>query len=437
MDFKGRRAPAPAMLEAAEHTSACSSCLELVGKVAGDAPGQSGGRNETLRFDLGADAWLRYEHLEYEQKQAYADGSADAEERAVVDAHLSLCDDCRIDLVNYLADRLEIEPQLLIRYKPAYPVDRFALPGSSRSFWQVGGLWRPLSVAAMLLLTGGFIAWLGASLIGDRTLEPRVANSPPQSAASSSTGDQRPDSAASVSGRESSGNPSRSTSLQKLQMTLRDHGGPVVLESRVRGLKGASEDELETIAAALVEEEIPMPDVVAELRGREGALRGHFRRAAFALLGPPREVVRDSRPVFTWEAVRNASAYQVFVADSLHRTVAISGRLPGHLTSWRPATALARGESYSWIVSANVHGEELLSPSLNDPEWKFKVLSEPEAIQIERFEGRTKSHLARGVVYAQHGLLTESENELKSLLEENQGSSAVRKLLERVQSSRK
>lgn len=440
MDFKSRRAPAASMLEAAEHISVCDDCLELVGVIEGpDSRGSNGSGDEAVRFDLGTERWLRDEHLEYEQKRAYADGSSnpeEAEDRAFVEAHLALCHDCRTDFASYLADRQTIEPELLIRYKPAYPVDRFAVAVPSRSFWRVGGLWRPLPVAALILVAGGFIAWIGISLTGNRAVEHRVANLPPQSAPSPAGSDQRLGSSLSETTRESLGNTSRTTSLPKLQMTLQDHGGSVVLESRVRGLKGASKNELETIAAALVEEEMPMPEVIAELRGGEGALRGHLRRATFALLGPPREVVRDSRPVFTWEAVKNAAGYQVIVADSLHRTVAISGRLPGHVTSWRSATALTRGESYSWIVSANVNGEELLSPSLNDPEWKFKVLSESEARQIERFEERTKSHLARGVVYAQHGLLTESERELKSLLGENQGSSAVRKLLERVQSWR-
>jgi hypothetical protein len=219
------------------------------------------------------------------------------------------------------------------------------------------------------------------------------------------------------------------------RVTLSDHGHKVVVEPRITGLSGANDAQLEAITEALIAEDIPLPTVVADLWGSEGALRGE-RVNPFDLLRPRREVVRDMRPTFRWAPLRDASSYQVFIVDSKRVTVFSSGRLPAEITTWRPASSLVRGESYWWSVSATVRGEEVISPGPSEAEWKFGVLSEVEHQRLKRIEERTDSHLARGVLYARAGLISESERELQKLLEENQDSTTVRKLLERVRSWR-
>jgi len=55
---------------------------------------------------------------------------------------------------------------------------------------------------------------------------------------------------------------------------------------------------------------------------------------------------------------------------------------------------------------------------------------------VTRLQKLTNSHLARGIVYARAGLVSEAERELSELMKENAGSREVRKLLDRVRSWR-
>lgn len=240
-----------------------------------------------------------------------------------------------------------------------------------------------------------------------------------------------------VSGREQSesGRTELAAGGEESRVTLSDHGRKVVVEPRITGLSGANDAQLETITAALVAEDIPLPAIIANLWGSEGALRGE-RVNPFDLLRPRREVVRETRPSFRWATLKDASSYQVFVVDSKRAAVFSSGRLSPDVTSWKAVAPLVRGEAYSWTVSATVRGEEVISPGTAEAEWKFSVLSEAEYQRLRRIEERTDSHLARGVLYAKAGLISESERELQKLLDENQDSTTVRKLLARVKSWR-
>ena len=134
--------------------------------------------------------------------------------------------------------------------------------------------------------------------------------------------------------------------------------------------------------------------------------------------------------------MKDASGYQVFIVDSKRAAVLASARLGPEVRQWRPGTPLVRGEAYSWSVSASIRGEEVISPGPAEAEWKFRVLAENEHRRLRRIEARTNSHLARGVLYARAGLISEAQSELQMLLDENQDSGAVRRLLERVRSWR-
>jgi hypothetical protein len=197
--------------------------------------------------------------------------------------------------------------------------------------------------------------------------------------------------------------------------------------------------ELETVKDALLAEDMPLPGVLADLLASEGSLRGEGR-AAFRLLSPRREVVLDARPTFRWQAVKDATSYRVYVVHAKvganPGAIVSSPKLSAGASEWRPETSFPRGEVYSWTVSATVQGEEVISPAPADPEMKFRILGDRELHAVTRLQKRTTSHLARGVVYARAGLVSQAERELNELMKENAGSTEVRKLLDRVRAWR-
>jgi hypothetical protein len=395
-----------------------------------------------MAFSLDERMWLSGEHLGYEDKRAYGAGLTRGDDRAIVEKHLSSCAECREEVAAFLEDRRENDRMLSIRYKPdavdsQIPDSRIPKDVS----WRLGGLWSPLRAAALILIVAS-IGILVARIEARRHFleffrpgsETRASSikAGKVGAANALTGHVP---AVSGRGQSESGGTELAAASEESRVTLSDHGHKVVVEPRITGLSGANDAQLETITAALVAEDIPLPAIIANLWGSEGALRGE-RVNPFDLLRPRREVVRETRPSFRWATLKDASSYQVFVVDSKRAAVFSSGRLSPDVTSWKSVAPLVRGEAYSWTVSATVRGEEVISPGPAEAEWKFCVLADAEHQRLRRIEERTDSHLARGVLYARSGLISESERELQKLLDENQNSTAVRKLLARVKSWR-
>jgi hypothetical protein len=78
-------------------------------------------------------------------------------------------------------------------------------------------------------------------------------------------------------------------------------------------------------------------------------------------------------------------------------------------TSWTPDRALARGEQYTWQVAATTHDREIVAPAPPAPRARFAVVTAPEAARLEHVSA---SPLARGILYAEAGLLDDAEREL-------------------------
>jgi hypothetical protein len=76
---------------------------------------------------------------------------------------------------------------------------------------------------------------------------------------------------------------------------------------------------------------------------------------------------------------------------------------------------------------------EIVAPGLEGAEAKFHVLSAGAARAIQNAT-RSNSHLARGLVYAKHGLLLDAENELAQVADANPNSPIARSLLADVRS---
>jgi hypothetical protein len=144
-------------------------------------------------------------------------------------------------------------------------------------------------------------------------------------------------------------------------------------------------------------------------------------------------VVWTERPRFRWEALPAATGYRVFVLNEAGEEVAASGELPAGATFWQPPTPLPAGATYSWAVVALVAGQEIVAPAVNLPEVKFHLLATAQARRIKALGGRTRSSLARGILYARAGLLSEAKVELRLFLRQEPQSGVARKLLRQLE----
>jgi hypothetical protein len=133
--------------------------------------------------------------------------------------------------------------------------------------------------------------------------------------------------------------------------------------------------------------------------------------------------------------MEGASGYIVSVFDAQLNEVARSEVLL--TTMWKTSRALRRGAIYRWQVVAFKDGREVVMPSPTAPEAKFKVLEQAQARALARDRrSYAGSHLALGVLFAQSGLLDESEAELQALVKDNPNSDVARKLLESLRAWR-
>ncbi|MDQ3687246.1 MAG: hypothetical protein M3430_16845 [Acidobacteriota bacterium] len=221
-------------------------------------------------------------------------------------------------------------------------------------------------------------------------------------------------------------------------VSLNNGGRKVVLDKagEVTGVETLPPQIEQSIKEALLAQHLKRPDELADIMGEASVLRGTTDKTSFKLLSPQRAVIADDRPTFEWEPLRGATGYQVHVADSKNHSVVKSEELSSLTTRWTSPFPLKRGAVYTWAVTAKVGEEEVISPGVEAPERKFKVLDEKGAGELKHLKNKSKSHLALGVFYARAGMIAEAEREFQTLVKENPHSDVARKLLRSVRSWR-
>ena len=167
---------------------------------------------------------------------------------------------------------------------------------------------------------------------------------------------------------------------------------------------------------------------LAQLTSRAGVLMGS--QAQLLTFGPtfPVGVVVDAdRPTLEWSPANEATEYRVSVFDERFNMVATSGWQKA--TRWTPETALPRGSSYVWQITARIGDREVVAPAPPQPEARFKVTSVEQSAQLAELRKRAgDSHLALAVLLAEAGVLDEAERELTLARTANPESSAVKRL---------
>ena len=166
-------------------------------------------------------------------------------------------------------------------------------------------------------------------------------------------------------------------------------------------------------------------------------MRGELeKQSTFAPLEPLGVVIETDQPTFRWRALEGAQNSIVTVFDSKLRQVASSG--PLMRAEWTIPTALERGVTYSWQITAVKDGETIVSPKPPLPEARFRVLDQHtvNTMATLRLSVGT-SHLAMGVYYWKHGLIEQAEREFQALAKANPDSPLVKELLASIRSRRR
>ena len=155
----------------------------------------------------------------------------------------------------------------------------------------------------------------------------------------------------------------------------------------------------------------------------------------FALLGPFGEATSDTRPEFSWQPLPGATHYSVAIVDAALHPVQHSGKL--RKTVWRPKHPLRPGRTYLWQVTATLQGGSRVVASEPAPsEAVLRIVPVKLTDEMARFrKDHQDSHLVLGALYAQAGMLTQSEDELKKVPPGDSSYKTARTLLDSLSST--
>ena len=372
------RSMSPAgLLAADDHLAECGDCrksLSLMGKDSAEG--------SALLRCLTGEGPLAMRHLSHDELVAYAEEAWSNADQQWVLGHLEACTDCREDAEDLKSFRAELA-------KPG-PSALKTAPERSRSFWTIP-LWAGAAAAVLLAI------FLG------------------------------------VRSRQDNGQPGPAVLVQ-----LNDEGGRIGLDSSGRLVTPTplNEQDSTQVKDALLHKRLEAAAALSPLQSRQGTLLGESGApSSLRIIAPIGTVVVSAKPQFRWQGVDKASAYIVSVYDSRFQKVAESPRLVQH--EWNADHALSRGVIYTWQVTALVKGKAIRAPAPPAPEARFQVLSQAEAEQIERAQREhPNSHLLLGVLYANAGVMEDSERELNALLAANPDSAVAKGLLGSVEQLR-
>lgn len=421
--YRGRTLPARELLAADDHLAACESCRELAAK----APA-SGSAFAALRANLRVAAQFDVDHLAAEQMAAYIDNDLDEVDSGIVESHLAICSMC-LDEINdlrvFIATAQHERPLTSPLTVPPGFRDRL------RNFRLWPARWSPPRFAAT---AAGFL--LVASVAAVLFYVWKSTSSPPGLVATT-----QPTSTPQPATENTPVPPPSATTNPSpiIVVSLDDGGQSVTLDGHgnLKGLGTLSPSMDRALKEALTDGRVQTPATLGTLIGRSGVLMGGSSEGvAFPLVGPVGIIVRADRPTLRWRPLAGAQSYTVTLLDSSLNLVETSAPLTA--TVWTVPRPLKRGQIYVWQVTALKDDKEVTSPVAPAPEARFKILEQVKVAELRRVEaGHPTSHLARGISYAEAGLLDDAQREFRSLLAANPQSDVARRLLRNVEARRR
>jgi hypothetical protein len=411
--YRRRSLPADELFAVDDHLSSCEACRHRAVSLA--EPDRAFSALQTNLRAAGSAA----SHLSYEQMAGFVDGDLDDVQKEIVASHLDLCAVCDGEIQDLRAFKPEVEP--LVHHVPVM--------AQQVTLWQrlspFGPNYRWVWRAAVASLVISFVAVAALLYLRQKRIRDvaETAQAIPQP-----TNPPSPIATPSVSQPES-GDIAFEISDGSRRVTVDKQG-------QLAGLEALTASSQRSVRAALMTGQIDAPSTLGTIAGKRGTLMGGADGVAFQLTSPVGKIIRENRPIFRWKPLSGSRTYTVSLLDSNYNVVATSPLLTA--TEWKPSRPLPRGVVYSWQVTAHKDEQEITAPAPPAPEAKFKVLDTAKLSEIQQAEAAyPDSHLTRGVLYAEAGLLEEAEREFRLVIKANPNSEAARKLLQQVRALRR
>lgn len=378
-------------------------------------------------------------HLSYEQLTSCVDQRLTEAESEILNTHLQICSRCETELKELRSFKATMAAYPEKTYAPA------STPTTSNkrtAFWRLPAYRIPIQLAAAAAAIAIFFT------IATLPLRREVANLKAQ--VSELQHDKEALLGEAQTARE------LQTQLSDIRqenerlrrefdeatqvvVALNDGDTRVTLDNQgnLSGLNSLPAAHQQLARRALTAGQVKTPALLAQLIGKQGKLMGGSEgRASYGLISPVATVAGTDRPSFHWRPQSGAGSYEVTIFDSRSKKVASSGPVSG--SEWTVPASLDRGRIYSWQVRTVIEAKEVVLPPPAAPDAKFKVLEQAKADELERARQTAgNSHLILGILYAEAGLLDDSEREFRALVNANQQSSIAQKLLRSVTSQRR
>ncbi len=322
-------------------------------------------------------------HLDYENIEAYVDGTLGADEREAVEAHIGGCQACSEDV----GDLRRVRVELSIAADAAPAIAAAPSPWQWLSWARVLGGMSALGAAAA-------IAWFMTPV---------------------------PSPAPGGGGLVADGTGARP------RHDLRDGALRLVIdaEGRLGGLPADVPEAARADAELALAGRLNPSAALDGLQGTAGTLMGSPTDAApFGPLSPVGTVVESDRPQFRWSALPGTSRYEVAVFDARFEEVARSEAVTD--TEWTSPRPLPRGVTLSWQVTATTARGTVQAPVPPEPETRFRVADAGTVASLDEARRVARgSHLLLAIAYSRAGIVDAMNAELDALTRENPDSPAV------------
>lgn len=408
-DYASQRLQASELLVVSDHLDECEACRQQLEAALNADEAFLGIRSEVFDVDQSP------AHLTAAQLADHVDNRLAGEALEVVTDHLSSCDHCALAVADLRAFRNEVS--LNREYQPA-------ADAASNSWQTVFKFLPPLFQFSRPFLYAA-LAWLLVIFLGWLLPRKQSEQNPPQQIAVAPTPIPQ-------------ATPAPAPIQSAVLAQLKDGDRVVALDAdgKLSGADDLPPEYQKLLKTALANQQLPRSSNLRGLtRAGSSLMSGEGAKDGFRLIEPVGKIVMRNAPAFRWSQMDGASYYVVEVYDDQFNLVVSSPQLSTN--SWTISAPLSRGKTYSWQVKANRDGEEITSPRPPAPQAKFRVLDDKTASDLARAEKTyASSHLTLALLYAEAGLIAESEQQLRLLLKQNPDSDLARKLLRQVQAQR-
>lgn len=386
--FRTRELTTEELFDVDDHLSQCEGCRSQLFR-----PNQT----EALKNSLMNYSVDEVEHLQFEQLASYVDQKLHASEQLEIENHLKGCELCSGEVEDLKAFRNTMPKAEKAEADKIIPFQR------KQSNWG----WVAAIAAVIALAMTATLVWNQNRL---QRLQSRLTKVESQNVKLQREIEQSRGNEASVVFKDGSSE----LRIQK--------------DGHVMAALSIPIQEQQAISNVVQDRKFNIPSQVTNMFGNKEIIRGNTEELPFELISPVATAVATDRPVFRWQSLANAKAYQVRIFDSDFRSILQSQWI--HETEWIANQGLPVGMTLIWQVAARKDNQEIISPFAPFPDAKFRILNADETAKVQELRNKYSNfHLILGVQFVQFGLLDDAQNEFIELQKLNPDSKEASALL--------